>query len=153
MSKSRRRTRDASPIASHAALGDKYPHFKNPYNLTPAAVQFREATGLDRRRFRPDKSTRPPTFNRSQFARVALQIVKVRQKKRVFHGKLQKYNPEYHFKSHLRKRLGFSVPRRIEACIRRWTRKEVLFAKRKTGKSGQKKPHFNFWSALSCRKR
>lgn len=146
--KSKHRTRDASAIASRqAGLGESY-------KIKPAALQFKEVLYHDRRFYKPDKTTRPPTHNQPLVARVALQIVKVRQRRRVFHAKIASYtDPTYKIKSHLRKRLGFSVSRRMEACIRRWTRKEVLFAKRKTGKAGQKKPVRNFWSALSCQRR
>lgn len=154
MAKSKHRTRDASHIASSTALGEKYSHLKNPYNITPAAVQYREALGLDRRLYRPDKSTRPPTHRSPLAARVTLQVIKVRQRRRQFHAKLDKYtNPFHKPKTYLRTRLGFSLPRRIEACIRRSVRKEVIHAKRHAGKGGQKKPIRNFWSAISCRKR
>lgn len=136
-------TRDASPIARP---------FLDPQYSRPALSSFRpKPIDLDRRYFRPDESTRPPTTHSPLAARITLQVIKVRQRRRAFHAKLDKYTNPFHYpKTYLRTRLGFSVPRRIEACIRRGVRKEVLHAKRKTGKSGQRKPHRNFWSAISC---
>lgn len=47
--------------------------------------------------------------------------------------------------------MGFSDPRTL-VCVRRQMRKQVLFAKRKTGRRGQKKPRFNMFSKISCRR-
>lgn len=48
--------------------------------------------------------------------------------------------------------LVFTEPRLVDICVRRAKRKEVLFAKRKAGKSGQRKPKRNYWSSISCRR-
>lgn len=48
--------------------------------------------------------------------------------------------------------LAFQAPERVVVCIRRQRRKEVLHAKRKTGRVGQKKPRRNWLSAISCRR-
>jgi len=48
--------------------------------------------------------------------------------------------------------VGFVNPENVAVCVRRKIRKEVLFAKRKTGKRGQKKPRFNWFSKVSCRR-
>lgn len=47
-------------------------------------------------------------------------------------------------------RLGFKVPKVVARCVRRKERREVMFAKRKTGKGSRGKKHFNFWSSISC---
>lgn len=49
-------------------------------------------------------------------------------------------------------RVGFQAPDRVLICVRRQRRKEVLFAKNKTGRVGQKTPRFNFYSSVSCRR-
>lgn len=138
--KSKSSTRGASHTASSAALE------------TGNRPEFRKRVELyyDRRLFKPDESTRPPTAKKPLYARVALQVIHVRQKRRQFHAKLQTFNPLYHARSAIRTRLGFSVPRRLEVCIRRGIRKEVIHATRKAGKAGQRKPVRNFWSAISC---
>lgn len=46
--------------------------------------------------------------------------------------------------------LKFHQPERIAICVRRKQRKEVLFAKKKAGKRGQRKPRFNKWSKVRC---
>lgn len=47
-------------------------------------------------------------------------------------------------------KINFLVPKATVVCIRRKRRKEVLFAKRKTGKRGQRRPRRNFFSEVRC---
>jgi len=47
-------------------------------------------------------------------------------------------------------RVAFSVPQEVLVCVRRKQRKEVLHALNKTGKSGQKRPHRNYFSDIQC---
>lgn len=47
----------------------------------------------------------------------------------------------------------FAVPEKTIVCIRRQRRKEVLFAKKKTGRGrGRKNPKRSYWSAISCKR-
>ena len=46
--------------------------------------------------------------------------------------------------------IAFSAPAETLVCVRRKRRKEVLFAKRKTGKGGQKKARWSKWSKYRC---
>lgn len=46
--------------------------------------------------------------------------------------------------------LRFDAPAETLVCIRRHTRKEVLFAKKKTGKGGRSKKRFNAYSKVRC---
>lgn len=47
-------------------------------------------------------------------------------------------------------KLRFDAPAETLVCIRRHTRKEVLFAKKKTGRGGKSKKHFNAYSKVRC---
>lgn len=47
--------------------------------------------------------------------------------------------------------LGFAVPKHVHKCVQRKERREVLFAKRKTGKGSRSPKKRNMWSAISCR--
>lgn len=49
-----------------------------------------------------------------------------------------------------RVQMAFTAPRETIVCIRRSTRKEVLFAKKKTGKRGQRKARWSAWSRYKC---
>lgn len=46
--------------------------------------------------------------------------------------------------------LTFAAPNKVLLCVRRKRRKEVMFAKNKAGKRGQRKPRRNYWSSISC---
>lgn len=46
--------------------------------------------------------------------------------------------------------IAFSAPAETLVCVRRSRRKQVLFAKRKTGKGGQRRPRRNKWSDVKC---
>lgn len=53
-------------------------------------------------------------------------------------------------KSKVPYQIAFTAPDETLVCVRRKRRKEVLFAKKKTGKRGQRKPRFNMWSKYKC---
>lgn len=44
----------------------------------------------------------------------------------------------------------FDAPREVAICVRRKQRREVIFAKRKTGKGARARRHRNFWSNVKC---
>lgn len=48
--------------------------------------------------------------------------------------------------------LSFIRPHRVLVCVRRRRRREVLFAKRRTGQVGQKRPVRNYLSNISCKR-
>lgn len=48
--------------------------------------------------------------------------------------------------------LRFAVPERVVICVRRHERREVMFAKKRAGKRGQRKPRRNWYSAISCKR-
>lgn len=51
----------------------------------------------------------------------------------------------------LSNRVQFDAPKRVLICIRRKIRKEVLFAKRKTGKGARARRHRrNYFSEVTC---
>lgn len=51
----------------------------------------------------------------------------------------------------LREALRFEAPRSVTVCLRRKTRREVLFAKSKTGKGSRSRKIRNQWSDVKCR--
>lgn len=46
--------------------------------------------------------------------------------------------------------IAFNAPSETLVCVRRARRKEVLFAKKKTGKRGQRKARWSKWSPYKC---
>ena len=56
------------------------------------------------------------------------------------------------FPSQTKAHVGFDAPVHVLVCVRRKRRKEVLFAKRKTGSGGgrQRRPRHNWFSKIHC---
>lgn len=50
-------------------------------------------------------------------------------------------------------RLAFQAPDSTLICVRRQQRREVIHAKKKAGRGGQKKPRFTEYSNISCRRK
>jgi len=49
-------------------------------------------------------------------------------------------------------KIAFSDPSSVAICIRRKTRREVIFAKRKSGRRGQRRLKRNWFSKIHCRR-
>lgn len=64
----------------------------------------------------------------------------------------KQYNPSRLNFGTLSHRIGFRNPDRVLICVRRQQRREVLHARRKTGRRGQRRPRFNWYSKISCRR-
>lgn len=47
-------------------------------------------------------------------------------------------------------RIAFAVPENVAICVRRKRRREVMFATRKNGKTGQRRPRRNAYSGVQC---
>jgi len=46
--------------------------------------------------------------------------------------------------------MAFSAPAETLVCVRRKTRREVIFAKRKNGRGGQRRAKWSKWSTTKC---
>lgn len=108
------------------------------------SVQSYEADGLRRRRERTQRALYQGVLDRRRFYIGAVPPVA-----RIGTRPNTELKPLPAFSSDLA-RLAFSVPHEVLTCIRRKQRKQVLFAKRKAGKSGQKKPKWNDESYIRC---
>lgn len=49
-----------------------------------------------------------------------------------------------------RERLAFALPKRVLVCVRRKQRREVLFAKKRTGRGSRSRKRFNVYSQVRC---
>lgn len=49
-------------------------------------------------------------------------------------------------------KIGFADPLNVAVCVRRKQRREVLFAKHKAGRRGQRRPKRNWFSNIKCRR-
>lgn len=114
--------------------------------ITRRSLPRRNYTAIqDYRRFHPDGSHQPfrdtyggtLTPRRRVYTTHSTPLFQGRGRRPVF-TPVQNINSSVH------------LPKRAIICARRSIRKEVLFAKNKTGRTGQKKPHFNPNSNLRC---
>lgn len=134
MGKSNKRRRDVN-IANQRLPFAVSPH--RPFGLR---------TFEDRRTFHFDGPYRAATRFSGVPARIGLHRAVTRR-----------YSPKKNF-SGLRPESGRSLvafrdPDRVLICVRRRQRREVLFARRKTGRGGQKPPKYSWFSRVTCGRR
>lgn len=127
-------------------------------NLTPVADMVLSRPPptpiqqTDRRKYNPTRSVSPPG-NRLA-SRIVSNVNQARStylRTRLLTNSPLKYGRRKFGISTVKERLSFNLPKRLEMCLRRKVRSEVMHAKKKTGKGGQKRPVRNFWSRISCK--
>lgn len=129
MARKSRRQRDLSISPNRSLTELLHIPLRPPPVLIPVHIPSRPvvlATG-DRRRYRPDASTRPPHALTASAARV-----------------VARPDPSHPGA------LAFKHPPHVAICVRRKQRREVLFALKKTRKGAGAKRKRNFWSDISC---
>lgn len=119
----------------------------NTPSLTSQPLRLYE----DRRYWHPEGKTYAPARSFSQ-SRHRLRVFEQRT------NQLQRRNTRVSSTNYMRAmwqsvphQIGFVRPNRVLICARRQIRKQVLFASRKTGKRGQRRPRFNWYSKIRCR--
>lgn len=102
--------------------------------VSSALSSYRAALSLieDRRQFHPLGPFRPASAPRRALSRVVIK------------------NPSVPFRRP--DVFGFAVPQKVALCVRRQERREVLFAKRKTGAGARSPKRRNYWSSISCKR-
>lgn len=109
--------------------------------LSPSRSILREIE--DRREYHPLQDARPARFMTGGPSHVT---VKDRS-----YGK-QVYRDPFSGRSGTKAAISFVGPDGVLVCVRRKRRKEVLFAKRRAGRSGKQRRHRRNWfSSISCR--
>lgn len=93
----------------------------------------------DRRTYHPDPARLPKMITGAPVS------FKVRKKPTTYQKSLKK-----NWQSYVPNLISFAENKNVLICIRRKKRKEVLFAKKKTGMRGQKRPRFNSYSSIHC---
>lgn len=93
-----------------------------PIIIRPDPPRQMALAQLDRRAWKPDITVRAPGAIQRKHARLTDQ----------------------------RNKIAFAVPNKVAICVRRKTRREVLFAKRKTRKGSGANKTRNFWSDVKC---
>lgn len=100
----------------------------------------------DRRQYYPERYTEPARSFTS--TRHRLQI-----RSKVYPSKEQAHyqSPTSYVHAYLPAQIGFARPNEVLICVRRKIRREVMFAKRKAGRSGgQNKRKLNEYSMIRC---
>lgn len=109
-------------------------------SLRSPILRATRLTGMDdRRTFDFEPATRPARLFTGSTASVTVTPTQP-----------QKQNQKLTRPNFNRAQLAFSMPGETLICIRRKRRKEVLFAKRKTGKGGQRRPRRSAYSDTKC---
>lgn len=106
--------------------------FVNPTVYVPRSVKPKLNQIDDRRTFHPQKLSRP-----AKLVSGAPHRLKIKTGTRT---------P----KSALPHSVGFSAPAKVLICIRRKTRKQVLFALKRTRKGSGSRKTRNYWSDVKC---
>lgn len=114
----------------------------------PAALRppARSALIDDRRRWDPGDTPRDAYGRQARVVMSPKASPKPRQQAGVKVKSPRPYRPGALF----REAESFSAPRSVMICVRRKSRREVLFALRKTGKGARSRKRRNEWSNVKC---
>lgn len=93
----------------------------------------------DRRAFHPDDFFRPAASVFGDDARVVERASAAPSR-----------SPKVKFSRPAALGFHFNVPERVAVCVRRKSRREVLFAKRRQGRGARSPKKFNYWSTVRC---
>lgn len=113
------------------------------YNQIPSSYlsQFE-----DRRKWHPEGAYAPAkSFNRSKHTLIEIGTSKRTSGSR---NRSSRYNIS---PTSFVSKIGFQYPKKVLICVRRKMRKQVLHALKKTGKKGQRRPKFNWYSKIRCK--
>lgn len=139
MAKSKRGRRDIRNIANHKLPTDHLPKTSN----IPYGIKNYE----DRRQYHPDSFYKTPT---TLTETLKFRVPTYTPAQNVNLLKKSKYTPFKTFSP--TNEIAFGTPEKTLICIRRNIRKQVLHALNKTGKTGQRRPKWNYNSKISCRR-
>lgn len=114
----------------------------------PAALRppARSALIDDRRRWDPGDTPRDAFGRQARVVMSPKASAKARQQPAVKPSRPRLYQS----RAFLREVQSFEDPRRVMICVRRKSRREVLFAIRKTGKGARSRKRRNEWSNVRC---
>lgn len=106
----------------------------------------------DRRQWHPEGRNAPArSFSRSRHRLQAVDRNQPAPRQKVPQKNLDRFAHLRSFPSQTRALIAFQEPSKVLVCVRRKQRQEVLHAKGKAGKRGQKKPRYGPYSAISCK--
>lgn len=144
--RSRDKREDNSPSLMPALLRPTAPSV-SPLP-SPARTILQEIE--DRRTYHPLGDARPARFSTGGPSRISV-------KDRSYNGRYRYADPHrtsknIHLNSGTKAPLSFASPDATIVCVRRKTRKEVLFAKRRAGRGGKQRRHRRtLYSGVQCK--
>lgn len=137
--KRRSRTRDDNSITRHSRRFDtdlSVSHFPSHFRRNLLQIE-------DNRSWHPDRFTRPArTFTGQPHYLVVhprSRPAQAGRSARLFNG--------------VPSAIGFHKPEKMTVCERRQRRRRTLFAFKKTGRAGQRRPRWNDLSYVNCKRR
>lgn len=151
MSRSRRRREDNLPSLTTSLPSVSAPSVsarRSPLVASPSQTILQQIE--DRRTFHPLGESRPARFSTGGPSRISV-------KDRAYNGRYKYADPHrisanIHLNSGTKAPLSFAAPDGTIVCIRRRTRKEVLFATRRAGRGGKQRKHRrNAYSGVRCK--
>lgn len=133
---------DLSDVATDSEVLRNF--IKKPKPYTPVLQPTLHLPSFDLRRFHPDPITRPISEPRiaSKLKVPSNGAVSVSGSSRTAVGNRRAGT--------LPHQVAFSQPKQVSVCIRRKTRREVLFAKNRTLKGSGARRTRNQWSGIKC---
>lgn len=143
--RSRDKREDNSPSLTTSLLRPAAPSVSAP-TFSQTILQQIE----DRRTFHPLGDSRPARFSTGGPSRISV-------KDRAYNGRYKYADPHrtsqnIHLNSGTKAPVSFVAPDGTLVCIRRRTRKEVLFATRRAGRGGKQRRHRrNVYSGVRCK--
>lgn len=147
MSKSNRRRRVTNGNANRRLPPSSEAYVLSPYDADrQMRFDFEGALRAleDRRTWHPEGPQRPARSLRGSQHRFVV-ASDPSPKRRVSSSRVEFFSPSVPVG------VGFEKPREVALCVRRQQRREVLHARRKTGKRGQKKPVWSYYSRVRCK--
>lgn len=119
-----------------------------PLPLFPVSPLGRLSDVEDRRLFHFEGPNRPALLDDGTLARVHV-VDRPKNRNRV-KPRAFRFGPKIY--SQTKAIVAFEEPERVAVCVRRKARREVLFAKKRAGRGGMRKPRRTWLSKISCRR-
>lgn len=134
--------RDASDVATDSEVLRNFIKQPKPYTLV--VTESLHLPSFDARRFHPEPLLRsicePKVAARLTLPKKSAVSVRGASSTPVGNRRM----------GHLPTNVAFSQPAKVSVCIRRKARREVLFAKNRTGKGARSRRTRSYWSDVKC---
>lgn len=143
MAKNKRQRRERRDFTTSHAISN---------HRLPLPVAFQPLRVIeDRRTWHPEGPRRPARSFNSSRHRLKAAPSSIQRTAQVPSGRFA--NPLKIWDTPATHQVAFERPQSVLVCVRRKIREQVLHALNKTGKRGQKRPRFSYYSSIKCKRR